>query len=215
MSAAWVRRSSLALTVVLVALGTMTYRAVSEGSEALAASDAAFNRGDLANSVLYARRAAVAYAPGAPHTRAALARLRAVAVGSEGAGDIPTARLAWGAIRSSALETRHLATPYARELDEANRALARLAVPSSALSDVDARARAERRARELLARAPGPSAGSGLALLLGFLLSTAGLLWVAARGITREGRPLRSGLALGLTLFAVGAACWTWAAFRA
>lgn len=193
----------------------MTYRAISEGAEALAQSDTAFNRGDLANTVLYARRAALAYAPGAPHTRAALARLRAVAVGSEGAGDIPTARLAWGAIRSSALETRHLTTPYAAELEEANRALSRLAVPSSALSDVDARARAERRARELLARVPGPSAGSGLMLLLGFLLSAAGLVCVATRGITREGRPLRSGLVLGFSLFTLGAACWTWAAFRA
>jgi len=193
----------------------MTYRAVSDGAEALAASDAAFNRGDLANSVLYARRAAVAYAPGAPHTRAALARLRAIAVGSEGAGDIANARLAWGAIRSSALETRHLTTPYAVELEEANRALARLAVPSSALSDVDARTRAERRARELLATVPGPSAGGGLLLLLGFLLSSAGLLCVATRGITREGRPMRAGLGLGFTLFAIGAACWTWAAFQA
>ena len=88
-------------------------------------------------------------------------------------------------------------------------------MPASALSDVDARARAERRARELLARIPGPSAGSGLALLLGFLLSAAGLVCVATRGITREGRPLRGGLVLGLSLFAIGAACWTWAAFRA
>lgn len=215
MSAAWVRRSSLALTVVLLVLGTMTYRAVSDGAEALSASDAAFHRGDLANAVLYARRSAVAYAPGAPHTRAALARLRAVAVGSEGAGDIPSARLAWGAIRGAALETRHLSTPYAAELEEANRALARLAVPANALSDVEARARAERRAREVLARVPGPSAGSGITLLLGFVLGAAGLLCVATRGITREGRPLRAGLVLGSTLFAIGAACWTWAAFRA
>ncbi|HEX5099309.1 MAG TPA: hypothetical protein VFV94_07400, partial [Polyangiaceae bacterium] len=99
------RHASLALTLVVLALGVMTYRVVRDGEAALAESDAAFNRGDLASAVLFARRAAIAYAPGAPHTRAALARLRAVAVGSEGAADVASARLAWGAIRSAAVET--------------------------------------------------------------------------------------------------------------
>ena len=102
--------------LVVIALGVMTYRAVRDGNQALRASDLAFNRGDLADAVLHARRAATAYAPGAPHTRAARERLRAIAVGSEAAGDAETARLAWGALRAAALETRHVTVPYAAEL---------------------------------------------------------------------------------------------------
>ncbi len=210
----WVRRLSYGFAVLVVALAVMTFRAVREGEEALAASDRAFNQGDLADATLHARRAALAYAPGAPHTRAALARLRAIAVGSEGAGELATARLAWSAIRSAALGTRHVTTPYASELDEANRALERLATPTDA-ADPSARSRAEAAARRALERTPGPSPGAVGGLLFGAALAALGLWLVAARGITREGRPVVRGLLLGLAVLAVGAACWTWAAYRA
>lgn len=212
-SAVWVRRLSFVLTVVVIALGTMTYRAVTDGTRALAESDVAFHRGDLENAVLFARRAATAYAPGAPHTRAALARLRAIAVGSEGVGDLSSARLAWGAMRAAALEARHVTQPYAPELAEANRALARLSVPRSA--ELEVRARGEQSATQLLARAPGPGPGSAAFLWLGFALAAAGLGVIAAFGITREGRLVRRGSWVGLALFAIGAACWTYAAYRA
>jgi hypothetical protein len=181
------RRISFALTVCLLALGAMTFRVVREGEAALAESDGAFNRGDLANAVLYARRAAVAYAPGAPHTRAALARLRAVAVGSEGVGDAASARLAWGAMRAAAVETRSLTEPYAAEREEADRALARLLV-APATNDPEVRARAITKAREALARLPGPTPGSSVLLLIGFALAGLGLGFVSVRGLTREGR---------------------------
>jgi hypothetical protein len=210
----WVRRASFGLTVLAVALGAMTYRVVSDGTAALEQSDAAFHRGDLANAVLFARRAATAYAPGAPHTRAALARLRAVAVGSEGVGDTQSARLAWGAIRAAAIETRHVALPYARELDEANRALARLAV-GPALTDPERRADAERRAQAAFGAPPGPAPASGALLFAGFSVLAAGFLLVALRGITREGRIVPRGLVLGLGLLAIGAACWTFALYQA
>ncbi|HEY3499904.1 MAG TPA: hypothetical protein VGK73_34675 [Polyangiaceae bacterium] len=210
----WVRRSSIGLTVVVVALGVMTYRVVSDGTAALEQSDAAFHRGDLPNTVLYARRAAIAYAPGAPHTRAALARLRAVATGSEGVGDTQSARLAWGAIRSAAIETRHVTLPYAGELEEANRALARLAV-APGLTDPDARAQAERRARAAFSGPPGPAPASAALLFTGFGIMAAGLLLVALRGITRQGRLVPRELALSLGVLAIGAACWTWALYRA
>jgi hypothetical protein len=208
------RRASLALTLVVLALAAMTFRVVRDGEAALGESDRAFNRGDLANAVLFARRAAIAYAPGAPHTRAALARLRAVAVGSEGVGDLGSARLAWGALRAAAIETRFWADPYAAEREEADRALSRLlAVPAT--SDADSRARAVAKARELLARTPGPSPAGSVLLLLGLGLAGAGLGVVAVRGLTREGRLLPRPFALGVALFAVGVACWTFAAYRA
>jgi hypothetical protein len=208
------RHASLGLTLVVLALGVMTFRVVRDGEAALADSDAAFHRGDLANAVLFARRAAIAYAPGAPHTRAALARLRAVAVGSEGAGDVASARLAWGAIRSAAVETRSLIEPYASERGEADQALARLsAVPVA--SDPEVQARAVERARRSLATLPGPSPFSSVLLVAGFATAALGLGLVTLRGLTREGRLLWRGFALGVAVFVVGVACWTFAAYRA
>jgi hypothetical protein len=210
----WVRRLSYGLLVLVVALIAMTLRAVREGESAMQASDAAFHRGDLGNATLEARRAALAYAPGAPHTRLAMVRLRAIAIGSEGAGDAESARLAWGAIRAAALGARHVTTPYAEELEEANQALARSMVPAG-LDDPAARSRAEAVARQALAAAPGPSPWAAVPLLLGAALSGLGLLLVATRGITRDGRILPRGLGLGLIVLCVGAACWTFAAYRA
>jgi hypothetical protein len=208
------RRVSLALTLVVLALAAMTFRVVQDGEAALAESDRAFNRGDLANAVLYARRAAIAYAPGAPHTRAALARLRAVAVGSEGTGDIPSARLAWGAIRAAAFETRFVVAPYAAEREEADRALARL-LTEPASTDPAARARSLAKARALLAQTPGPAPAASALLLAGLFLAAAGLGVLALRGLTREGRVLPRGFWLGVALFAAGVACWTLAAYQA
>jgi hypothetical protein len=210
----WVRRLSYGFLVLVVALIAMTLRAVREGESAMQASDAAFHRGDLGNATLEARRAALAYAPGAPHTRRAMARLRAIAIGSEGGGDPESARLAWGAIRAAALGARHVTTPYGTELEEANRALARSMVPAG-LDDVEARSRAEAVARSALAAAPGPSVWAAVPLLLGAALSGLGLLLVATRGIARDGRVLTRGLVAGLLILSLGAACWTFAAYWA
>jgi hypothetical protein len=210
----WVRRLSFGLTVLVLLLGAMTFRVVSDGTAALEQSDAAFHRGDLPNAVLFARRAAIAYAPGAPHTRAALARLRAVAVGSEGVGDVRSARLAWGALRAAAIETRHFTLPYARELEDANRALARLAVGPS-VTDPELRSDAESKARAAFSGPPGPAPGSAALLFVAFGVLSAGFLLVALRGVTRQGRLVPRELVLGLAVVAIGAACWTFALFRA
>jgi len=208
------RRASLALMFVVLALGAMTFRVVRDGEAALAESDAAFHQGDLANAVIHARRAAIAYAPGAPHTRAALARLRAVAVGSEGVGDVGSARLAWGAIRAAAVETRALMEPYATERAEADQALARLSAAPEG-SDPAAHARAVEQAQQALATFPGPSPLSSVLLVVGLGTAALGLALVAMRGLTREGRLLRRGFALGVAVFVLGVACWTFAVYRA
>jgi hypothetical protein len=210
----WIRRASYGLLVLVVALIAMTLRAVSEGKAALEASDAAFHRGDLARATLEARRAALAYAPGAPHTRLAMARLRAIAVGSQTAGDRETARLAWGAIRAAAVGTRHVSIPYTAELEEANHALAGMMVQTG-LDDPAARARAEVAARKALASVPGPSPWAALPLLAGATLAAAGLFLVATRGVTRDGRVVGRGMAIGLAVLSLGVAFWTLAAYRA
>lgn len=210
----FVRGVSGALIIVVVALATMTLRAIREGKEELALSDIAFNDGDLPEAVLHARRAATAYAPGAPHTRQALERLRAVAVGAEAAGDPESARLAWGAIRSAALETRHLTMPYAAELAEANERLERLASRPRPPSE-PGRGKLDEDLGAVLARIPGPSAWASALLATGFMLAVGGLLFVAARGLTREGRVVWQKVGYGLGVFALGALLWAIAVYRA
>jgi hypothetical protein len=209
-----VRGASVALIALVIALGAMTYRAIREGTDELAASDLAFNRGDLAGAVLHARRAATAYAPGAPHTRSARERLRAVAVGSEAAGNTETARLAWGALRAAALETRHVTVPYESELREANERLERLAAPTQKPAD-GGRERAELALRGALERVPGPPAWASGLLFLGFVVALTGLGVVGVRGLTRDGRIVPGTLALGVGLFAAGALLWAIAVYRA
>lgn len=198
----------------MVALATMTFRAVRDGKRELEASDRAFDQGDLAAAVLHARRAATAYAPGAPHTRAAVERLRAVAVGSEAAGDRENARLAWGALRAAALETRHVSTPYGAELGEANDRLERLAsTPPSA--NLPPREKPALDLEKALLQVPGPPAWASALLSAGFVLAAGGLLLIATRGLTREGRMDRQRLLAGLGVFVAGALLWAIAVYRA
>jgi hypothetical protein len=208
----WARRASFVLLAIVVILGVMTYRALRDGRAALENSERAFDRGDLPNAVLHARKAVLAYAPGVPHVRAGVERLRAVAVGAEAAGDLASARLAWGALRGALLEVRHLRQPLAADLSEADRNLARLAVRRSVGGTNQAAAVAIRRE---LSRVPGIAAWASALLSAGFLLAVAGLGVVALVGVTREGRILRAPFSMGLALFVAGAACWTWAAYQA
>jgi hypothetical protein len=183
-----------------------------EGERELAASDAAFDRGDLLSATAHARRAALAYAPGAPHVDRAYARLGAVAIGAETAQQPAAAERAWQAMREAALETRHLWVPRAKDLARANAAIARLQSaqrPAAVEKQHAADGLAE------LARRPGTSVTSTLALLSSFMLVAFGLGWIAARGAGPGGGLRRSRMKLGLCLVAAGVAIWTLAALRA
>jgi hypothetical protein len=205
----WLRRGSALCLLVVLAGAVLTARVVTEGEAELERSDAAFDRGDLRTAVLHARRAAIFYAPGAPHVGAAYARLAAVATGAEAAGQVDVARLAWGAIRGAALETRHLSTPRQADLDRANANLARL-------SEADSEVRAP--AGSALARLTKDEVPRGpwvLVLGLGFGLLTAGLALVAGKGVSREGVASPRWLLVATFLVILGALCWTLAAYRA
>jgi hypothetical protein len=201
----WLRRAALGLLLAVLVLAALTARMVIEGEAELRASDAAFDRGDLPEATLHARRAAILYAPGAPHVVAAFARLRAIALGAEALGDIPMARRAWGAVRGAALEVRHVGSPEEAALDLANANLARL----SGHGPGDRRA-----AERLLSRDETPRAPWVLTLGLGFLLFTSGLV-LTARGISPTGEISRKMLAIAGLLAAFGVAFWTFAVYRA
>ena len=68
------RRLALALLVACVGLGLLTARAVEQGEAAVQESDRAFDQGKVHEAAHHARRAAVYYAPGAPHLHFAVAR---------------------------------------------------------------------------------------------------------------------------------------------
>jgi hypothetical protein len=216
LSARALRAASGALVSVLLALGIMTARAVQEGEAALAASDTAFNRGDVRNAAFHARRAAIWYAPGAPHVDRAYERLLAVAKGAEALGDRETALYAWNAVRGAALETRHVWVPRADDLEEANRNLARLgsatpAGPESVVGDTSPAERRtadrERAERELSAPVT-PTPLRSLSLLTGFLLVATAFAHAAWLGLTPDGGWVRPRLLVSLGLALGGAAVW-------
>lgn len=204
------RTAALLGLLGVLAAAVLTGRAVADGEEQMRASDEAFHRGDVRAAVEHARRAAIAYAPGAPHVERAYARLYACARGAEASREPALARLAWGAVRAAALETRHVVVPHASELRLANESLARLAGAEAA----DARA-ATAAALAELERDDAPRPGWVIALGAGFASAAAGFGLLAARGITPAGRfDWRRGR-LGIVLAVVGAACWALAVLRA
>ena len=83
----WLRRLAAGLLLAVVTLAAVTGRAVKDGEQAMAESERAFDEGRLRDAILHARRAAVSYAPGAPHVAASYRRMRSVAIGAEAAGD--------------------------------------------------------------------------------------------------------------------------------
>src|SRR5688572_14250308 len=106
--AEWLRRIALGLLAVVLTLAAVTAKVLADGERHMRASEEAFDSGKLREAIISARRAATLYAPGAPHVDAAYGRLAAVAVGAEAAGQIDVARQSWEAIRSAALESRHV-----------------------------------------------------------------------------------------------------------
>jgi hypothetical protein len=216
MSSTRLRQAALFLTSLLLALAALTGRAVIEGEQQMAESDRAFNAGDLRGATVHARRAAVMYAPGAPHVSRAFERLVAIAVGSEAAGNAELAELGWGAVRGAALETRHIWVPFDAELKRANANLARIGSTSeSALVAQTSPEQLHEQAARALARDDAPRAIWVSALIAGFLLAVVGLGVTARFGVQKDGRFVIAEARLGLLLGVVGAALFAIAAWRA
>jgi hypothetical protein len=126
--AAW-----LAALVIAGVLGTAGARETSAGATELAAADAAAARGDWVDAIAHARAAAEAAAPASPWPERGFRRLESIGDDATARGDEPTARLAFAAMRTAALETR---LPWSDRPEWADRAalgLSRLAaVPAGA-----------------------------------------------------------------------------------
>jgi hypothetical protein len=192
----------------------LSARVVLEGESELSASDAAFNQGDLRPALEHARRSATLYAPGAPHVDRAYERLIAIALGAEASGQPKIAYLAWQAVRSAALESRHVFVPHSSELDRANENLSRLEALARGVGDAE-QGKAQRQALQRLTADTAPSPAWIAVLGAGFLLALTGLGLFAFQGLGKAGTVSLRRAQLGLILFVVGAACWSLAAYKA
>jgi hypothetical protein len=192
----------------------LSARVILEGQTELAASDAAFDQGDLRPALEHARRSATLYAPGAPHVQRAYERLTAIALGAEAAGQPKIAFLAWQDVRSAALESRHVWISHSAELERANQNLSRLEAVARGTPSADQN-KVQQRALARLNEDSAPSPGWLALLGAGFLLALLGLALFALQGLDRAGKLSARRAQLGAVLFAIGAACWTIAAYKA
>ena len=206
----------LALLVFFVLLigAALSARVILEGQSELSASDAAFDAGELRPALEHARRSATLYAPGAPHVEHAYERLIAIALGAEAAGQPKTAFLAWQGVRSAALESRHVWVSHPAELERANQNLARLEALARGGTDGE-QAKVQMQAWHRLSADSAPAPGWIAVLGGGFLLALFGLGLFAFQGLDKAGKVSARRGQVGLALFAIGAACWTLAAYKA
>ncbi len=209
----WQRLALLAFSLLLI-FAVFSARVILEGESELSASDAAFDRGELMSALDHAWRGATLYAPGAPHVERGYERMTALALGAEAAGQPKIAFLAWQAIRSAALESRHVFLPRQAELQRANENLARLEALARDSAGSD-RPKIQSQALSRLTADDAPAPAWIAVLGAGFLLALAGLSLFAFRGLNRAGTVSFPRARLGLLLFAIGAACWTLAAYKA
>ena len=208
------QRLALLIFFLLSIGGALAARVILEGQTELAASDAAFDAGDLRPALEHARRSATLYAPGAPHVDHAYERLIAIALGAEAAGQPKTAYLAWQGVRSAALESRHVWVSRSAELERANQNLSRLEALARGAGDAD-QGKVQRQALSRLSADSAPTPAWIAVLGGGFLVALLGLALFAFRGLDRSGNVSARPAQVGLALFAIGAACWAFAAYKA
>jgi len=208
----WLRGLGWAACVVVLFAGVATLRAVLDGEREIAASDAAFDANDLHATIQHARRAASAYAPGAPHVERGYQRLLAVARGAEATGRPEIAMLAWQAERAAVLESASFWHPFADRLEEANRNLSRLSA-SKSLAEAERTETAQRLFKQAQSQS-AEQAPWGALLAAGLLVAAFGLGWFAARALGPDGRIEWLRGRWGLLTFGLGAALWALAAFH-
>ena len=202
MSGGVLRRLALAAALVPVLLALVTLRTLGRGEAELVASDQALAAGELELSLRHARRAALAYVPGASHVDAAYARLGAVATGAERDRNQELAASAWEAMRIAALESGHLWRPRARELELADGNLARLRGLSAA---------------EWKALRPPEAPRPFWSLLLGagFLVALLALIGFCASAWSASGRWRPARAAWPALSWCVGMSALAWALWHA
>jgi len=109
----------LATLVVTGVLGVSAGREASAGAREIAAADLDAARGDWLDAIGHARAAAEAAVPASPWPERGFRRLESIGRDATARGDEPTARLAFAAMKTAALETR---SPWFDRTDWVDRA---------------------------------------------------------------------------------------------
>jgi hypothetical protein len=109
----------LAATVVFGVLAIAALREVSTASSEMTAADEEARKGHWPEAIAHARSAAEAVAPWSQESDQGFRRLESIGRDAAARGDDSTARLAYAAMRTAALETR---LPWSDRADWADRA---------------------------------------------------------------------------------------------
>jgi hypothetical protein len=179
---------------------------VREGRDELAATDAAWKKGDPREAAVHARGAARAYVPGADHMHEGFERLRGIAEASERKGDVEGALFAWRAMLTASEGTRPFGGATEEQRTAAEASVARL---STALA---ATGRGPPRRPPRTDGTPTAGVGSrapwGVLLLGGAALWCAAGAWLARRGWGRDGRLVRAELRTAAGMALAGLVAW-------
>ncbi len=204
--------AALVMCLAVLMTGMLLVRIHGAGRAALAASEKAFDQGDLGTATDAAREALTWYIPGAPHVASAAARLRAIAIGAEATGDVHNALRAWEALRGGLFETAHPWSDSDAAFQEASAGVARLLTHQS-LGTESSHSDRSQAANSIAAfyRAPAREVGRDW-FAVG---STAGMLLMLAFGArVLSGRQFSSAAAMVFTRagLVVGFSLWVFAA---
>lgn len=210
-------RALLVTAITGVVVGAASIRVVVAGEREIALSTAALRGGDARDAAQHARRAAGWYAPGAPHVKVAYERLITLARAAEGRGDRELALYAWSGVRTAALETRWLVTPHEDDLDQANKAIARIgaAAPRPPGTLTEPAPVVERQLLEGLARDEMPRTPWVAALVAAFAAWSFGAAWLARTAVSATGRVELRKAAPAAFATALGIVVWLLAIWRA
>lgn len=197
------RTSVLVIACVLAAFAAAAVRTVHEGRAALREGDEWMLRGKPARAAFSYEAAARWYLPFAPHVADAYDKLRDLTA------DPTVALAAWRAIRSAALATRTFWQPHARDLADADTAIAdaEAADPRAGAGAGDTT-----RARVAWYRARlepvGPHEPAIALAVLGIALWLGGAIALVRRGVDGAGQPIRTPARRALAVIATGLALW-------
>jgi hypothetical protein len=167
----------LAPLVAASVVATAMAREASIGKTEVAAADAAAANSDWFEAIGHARAAAEAVAPGSSWPERGLRRLEALGRDAEARGDLETALVAYGALRTASIATR---SPWVAAGDWRARAEDGLARTAAARPEVIGPHVSAQSMLEDLQRGEAPPGATFTALCVSAVAAVAGLAWLTA-----------------------------------
>jgi hypothetical protein len=168
---------AFAVFAVAAALAVASAREESIGRTETAAADSAAANSDWLTAIGHARAAAEAFVPGSPWPERGLRRLEAIGHDAEARGDLETALLAYGAMRTASLATRSLGSPMSEWRARAEGGLARVAAVRPEITGPRVSAQSM---LDALEQSEAPTQAVSTALSASAFATLAGLVWLFA-----------------------------------